>query len=181
VKSNDILKIGLPILVVGLTAGKAYSNACYNNPNVTNCDGQDPVVTGCINGAYVVNHSQPNISITCCCSAYQLPGGVGEDCGPGKANCASTTYNITVQLWWSPHCKTNWARTWIYNGYNHATYCDIWTNDGRSPIPFEWYQGNACYGNMRYAPNVGAKAKGGLWPTGNDSECFGGTETPNWV
>jgi hypothetical protein len=59
---------------------------CYASPNPTNCDNSDPISTGCSKDAYTAAQAPV---------AYQ--------------NGVSTGW---IQLRYSPHCGTNWAR-WV--------------------------------------------------------------------
>src|SRR5260221_12944894 len=66
------------------------SESCYFNPSAGNCNGTDPQTVDCTFDAYTV-------------------GGVQT---PIIANGASIGY---LELRYSPHCGTNWARTTITN------------------------------------------------------------------
>ena len=64
------------------------SESCYQNPGAGNCTGTDPQTVGCSTDAYTV-------------------GGVQT---PIMANGVQIGY---LELRYSPHCGTNWARTTI--------------------------------------------------------------------
>jgi hypothetical protein len=99
-------------------------------------DGADPYTAGCDIGAYWVNSNNP----------VYIPG-----------------TGISVQLWYSPNCGTNWAR--LHSStivpymmakvvrQESAEYC-------RAAYNFYWTNGTWVYSDMVYAPTALAKACG---------------------
>jgi hypothetical protein len=71
-------------------------NTCLKYPNVFDCDGTDPVRTGCDVGA---------VAVTAPVNYYD-PGS-----GRPTGGSAGTVYN-----WYSPTCGTNWSEFRTYNG-----------------------------------------------------------------
>ncbi len=65
-------------------AAIAATSSCYANPSPSTCDNTDPSNTGCSADAYTAASAAVR---------YQNGGSVG-----------------TIQLRYSPHCGTNWAR-----------------------------------------------------------------------
>lgn len=98
------------------------------------CNGQDPVAMGCSSDAY---------------TARSLQGTIG-----------SKTY--TVELRWSPHCQSNWAK--ISVNAPSSLQVQLEHTNGTA-IPNTYYaMGNtyATYGNMYYAPNESVMACGAV-------------------
>jgi hypothetical protein len=118
--AGAITLTAIPIILAAATL-PARAAGCSG----MSCDGQDPVQTGCVNGAYTV------------ASDYIYESGVVI----GR-----------VDLRYSPTCKTNWARTISYIG--PETIDAVITRDDVGEH-FNEYLGNVSnvYTDMIYAPS----------------------------
>jgi hypothetical protein len=127
----------LALAIAGVAVTAAPSPALAATCSSYNCDGKDPVVTGCSSGSYTVTTA--------------------------PVTWSGRRYD-TVELRWSPTCQTNWARVNIDAGGNNPEHLQRSANVYRqSPYAvnrFDYYSnGTPVYGNMLYAPGC-AKAEG---------------------
>jgi hypothetical protein len=132
------------VAAAGHAAPLADTPACYASPSTTNCDRTDPFNNTnnpnlwCGSGSYVVN-SQP---------VYFF------DLNNGQINYSEWTG--WIQVWYSPHCGTNWARyvdTSGISGVVTTWTCrsDLCTSEYSSSIFPSW-------SDQVYAPTVNATA-----------------------
>lgn len=128
------------------TSSTSSTNGCFSSPSESGCDGQDPQTTGCASGAITL------------VTAFIL-NSFGDAIGQ-------------VELRYSPHCGTNWARTTSYGAGSvslqaHITRCSVAATNGTCPgtttllssAPAQPY---SVYSPMFYAPVKGASATGSL-------------------
>ena len=81
------------VIVLSVEHGPTMGSAsCYDHPSATNCNGTNPHTVGCATDAYTVFNAQTPI--------YD------------QTNGALIGY---LELRYSPHCGTNWARTTFTN------------------------------------------------------------------
>jgi hypothetical protein len=139
----------LAVSGLALTASSASAapraaavSSCKASPSDATCDGMDPQTTGCA------------------ADAYTVPGGTAK--GPGG----------TVELRYSPSCKTNWAR--VQNAQLNLTLFVI-RQDGaeRDSVEFLWASGTV-WSPMLYSPVMKAQA-GYNWDC---CDSGGGIRTP---
>lgn len=124
----------------------AFNDACYNNNGGTTngkrlCNGDDPQTSGCAAGA------------TNAASAY-IVNGLGENIG-------------LIELRWSAHCGTNWARATLYIhvgnnlgaaiGYGNVNTCYFSPQDSYS---YQSTQYTQIWTSMIFAPTQTAYARG---------------------
>jgi len=158
--------VGFSALANPITA--AAGDACYNQPNNANCNGDNPQTSGCSADAYTVANATVYIK-------DDISGA-----NDGK-----------VELRYSPHCGTNWSRVTsllTYGGGGGSGLCPstpglrakVVRQDGlnymytlcQANIP----NGTIIFSAMVYAPTVCAYAYGAMDPNGpiisNQTRCF---------
>ncbi|GII79548.1 hypothetical protein Sru01_45300 [Sphaerisporangium rufum] len=117
-----ITAIACALMAVGVTtitqapAHAASADACLAAPSAANCDGVDPSDgrVPCRNGAWMVG------------TAYGYPVVPKDSLG--------VPVKVQIQLWWSPACKSNWARI-VANGLTETlpnVYLRVQASDGRT-------------------------------------------------
>jgi hypothetical protein len=106
------------VIVLSAEHGPGMGTAsCYQNPSTANCNGTNPTDVGCSADAYTVFNAQTTIV--------------------DQTNGAVIGY---LELRYSPHCGTNWARTTFTNPayinplYQRDTY--VSGAAGRADDPF---------------------------------------------
>ena len=93
-----------------------------------------------------------------------------DNADPERSGCAKGAYRVgkpkdfgagVVELWWSPTCKTNWARVKRNDKMKQATYAGVYRS-GKSPaFTDEKLKGyNYIWTNMVYASGIKASAYG---------------------
>ncbi len=113
------------------------------------CNGLDPMATGCLDGARVVEPDN---------------GGVAT------GTLLNGQLTIAVELRWSDTCQTNWARALVVTDNTSETHnsdwdMQVWLNgkdqNGHlmvlGPTVYQ-RRGRLLYGNMWYAPNQQVQA-----------------------
>jgi hypothetical protein len=126
----------------------ALNDACYNNNGNTQhgtalCNGDDPISSGCGADATTVRE------------AY-IVNGLNENIG-------------LIELRWSNHCKTNWARTTLYLragnniiatiGYGDINTCYFNPHDSYTHSSTQYSQ---IWSDMIFAPTQSAYARGAV-------------------
>jgi hypothetical protein len=86
-------------------ASPAAAATCATAPSRANCDGQDPMVTGCADDAVTIHRATTYLR-----------------------NAAGTPL-ARVELRWSPRCQTNWVRATALNSSTRDMQVALWRCD----------------------------------------------------
>ncbi|WP_182902762.1 DUF2690 domain-containing protein [Microbispora sp. H10830] len=146
--------LGIMALATGGTTANAESVApaatptpasrCHETPSKATCDNTDPETTGCSAGAYTVGSSTLWFHNT-----------------RGERTVAA---NATIELRYSPTCKTNWARATVNSRPDRGdglVSVELCRGSGSTDCTDQYSAYNTwAYSDQLYAPNVVAYAYG---------------------
>jgi hypothetical protein len=118
------------------------SSRCYSDPSADHCDRTDPDDTGCADDAYTVKRATLWFRDT-----------LGRPSVPADA---------TVELRYSPHCKTNWSRVTVHSGrHDGLVTVGLCRGRGTTDCVDQYSAYNTwAYSDQLYAPKVVATAFG---------------------
>ena len=131
----SLVLITTTFLLLGFSnKGFGSQNACANNPNDANCNGQDPINQGCNADAYTVSNGTVNIKDS------------------------QNTVIGYIELRYSNKCKSNWTRVTSLIG-SKTLWARIERDDGLN-YTFQINNTNTLYTDMVFAPVRKALAQG---------------------
>ena len=134
--------LGLPAVVCIASPAEAAAPNC----SYVFCEGKDPEATRCAQGSRTV---APAVSI----------------------KNSSGTVVATVELRWSPTCRTNWTRVTAKNASRRTLTAKVVTSTGGSQKSATRVA-SQLWSPMVYAPNVCARGSG--WVTWSNEATAGG-------